>query len=91
MAKNNGILADINTKAYNRSLQVIGLHNQNNIRILQSAINNASLYTDQLNRLLAKIMESEVQLKRQIFVNQSVVDNIDKEPPYIFPTSILEI
>lgn len=84
------IITQNNTHSYNTAVNAINRHQKENVSKLESALNLANSNNDKLSDSLNTVNRSIMNLKKQIFINQSLIDNWNNNSPYTFPTQLLE-
>lgn len=75
--------------SYNRSVNTINVHQKDNVNKLESALVNANRNNAALQESLAAVRRNIKNVKRQIFINQSLIDNWNRNPPYTYPVDML--
>ena len=76
--------------SYNRSVHTINVHQKDNVNKLESALVNANRNNAALQESLAAVRRNIKNVKRQIFINQSLIDNWNRNPPYSYNTELLD-
>ena len=84
------VLSQNDAVSYNRSVNVINVHQKDNVTKLESALVNANRNNDVLQESLAAVRNNIKNVKKQIFVNQCLIDNWSRNPPYTYPTDMLQ-
>ena len=92
MAAGNGIstITDLSVLSYNRAINSINQFTKSKKSLLELAYNSSIEYTDKLNNGLSEINRDIANLKYQIYINQSILDNIKRNPPYMFPINLIK-
>lgn len=76
--------------SYNRSVNTINVHQKDNVEKLESALVNANRNNDALQESLAAVRNTIKNVKKQVFMNQCLIDNWNRNPPYAYPTNMLQ-
>ena len=84
------IITNENDQSYNSAVYKINQHQKDNVSKLESALNNASRNNEGLNESIANINRTISNLKKQIYINQCLIDNWDKNSPYSYPIELLQ-
>lgn len=84
------IISQNDSASYNRSVNTINIHQKENVNKLESALVNANRNNDALQESLVAVNKNIKNVKKQIFVNQCLIDNWPRNPPYTFPTELLQ-
>lgn len=84
------IITNENDQSYNGAVYKINQHQKSNVEKLESALNNATRNNEELNESIANINRTISNLKKQIYINQCLIDNWDKNPPYFYPIELLQ-
>lgn len=80
----------LDTQSYNRTVNTVNIYSKQIEQLLESAYRNSLAYDDKLTSSLAKITNTFRQLQRQIFINQSIINNFNANAPYQYPTDLIE-
>ena len=80
----------LDTQSYNRAVNTVNIYSKQIEQLLGSAYRNSLAYDDKLTASLAKITNTFRQLQKQIFINQSIINNFNASAPYQYPTTLLE-
>lgn len=83
------VLSQNDSTSYNRSVNVINVHQKDNVTKLESALVNANRNNDALQESLAAVRNNIKNVKKQIFINQALIDNWTRVPPYTYPVELL--
>lgn len=83
------IITNENDQSYNSAVYKINQHQKDNVSKLESALNNASRNNEELNKSISAINKTIANLNKQIYINQCLIDNWNKNPPYSYPTELL--
>ena len=84
------LTTELDTQSYNRAVNTVNIYSKQIEQLLGSAYRNSLAYDDKLTASLAKITETFRQLQKQIFINQSIINKINANAPYQYPTTLLE-
>lgn len=84
------IITNENDQSYNSAVYKINQHQKDNVSKLESALNNANRNNEQLAQSISEINNSITNLNKQIYVNQCLIDNWDRNPPYSYPVELLQ-
>lgn len=83
------IITNENDQSYNSAVYKINQHQKDNVSKLESALNNANRNNEQLAQSISEINNSIINLNKQIYVNQCLIDNWNNEQPYSYPVELL--
>lgn len=83
------IITNENDQSYNSAVYKINQHQKDNVSKLESALNNANKNNEQLAQSISEINNSIINLNKQIFVNQCLINNWNNEQPYSYPVELL--
>ena len=83
------IITEDNKDSYNTAVNTINRHQKDNVLKLQSALNNASYNNTTLQAAVAELSSTMQQLKKQVFINQALIDNWESTAPYSYPVDLL--
>ena len=83
------IITNENDQSYNSAVYKINQHKKDNVSKLESALNNANKNNEQLAQSISEINNSIINLNKQIFVNQCLINNWNNEQPYSYPVELL--
>ena len=83
------VITNNNTQSYNTAVSAINKHQKENVAKLESALVVANNNNEKLQASLNEVNRSINNLKKQIFINQCLIDNWENNTPYTFPTEIL--
>ena len=84
------IITNENDQSYNGAVYKINQHQKSNVEKLESALNNATRNNEELNESITNINRTISNLKKQIYINQCLIDNWDKNSPYSYPVELLQ-
>ncbi len=84
------IITNENDQSYNGAVYKINQHQKDNVSKLESALNNANRNNEQLAQSISEINNSITNLNKQIYINQCLIDNWDRNPPYSYPVELLQ-
>lgn len=83
------IISNDDTKSYNSKVFVINKLQQRNARIMDNAVNSLTKDNAILIASILTLAKEVNSLKKQVFGNDVMIVNWNKEPPYSFDTTIL--
>lgn len=83
------VITSDNTQSYNTAVAAINKHQKENVAKLESALAVANSNNDKLQSSLNEVNKSINDLKKQVFVNQCLIDNWELSAPYTFPMELL--
>lgn len=83
------IITNENDQSYNSAVYKINQHQKDNVSKLENALGNASRNNEELNKSISAINKTIANLNKQIYINQCLIDNWNKNPPYSYPTELL--
>ena len=83
------VITQNNDTSYNTAVRTINVHQKDNVNKLESALVNANRNNAALQESLAAVRQNIKNVKRQIFINQSLIDNWNRNPPYTYPVDML--
>ena len=83
------IITNENDQSYNGAVYKINQHQKDNVSKLENALDNASRNNEELNKSISAINKTIANLNKQIYINQCLIDNWNKNPPYSYPTELL--
>ena len=83
------VITQQNTGSYNAAVNTINKHQRENVQKLESALVMATSNNDKLLSALQKVQRNIDNLKKQVFINQCLVDNWYLSAPYRFPIDLL--
>lgn len=83
------IITNNNTQSYNTAVSAINKHQKGNVAKLESALVVANSNNEKLQTSLSEVNRSINNLKKQIFINQCLIDNWETNTPYTFPIELL--
>lgn len=83
------IITNENDQSYNSAVYKINQHQKDNVSKLESALNNANKNNEQLAQSISEINNSIINLNKQIYINQCLIDNWNNEQPYSYPVELL--
>lgn len=84
------VITQNDSVSYNRSVNTINVHQKDNVNKLESALVNANRNNDALQESLAAVKNNIKNVKKQVFVNQCLIDNWNRNVPYTYPTDMLQ-
>lgn len=83
------IITNENDQSYNSAVYKINQHQKDNVSKLESALNNANKNNEQLAQSISEINNSIINLNKQIYINQCLINNWNNEQPYSYPVELL--
>ena len=83
------VITNDNTYSYNTAVSAINKHQKENVAKLESALSLANSNNEKLQSSLNEVNKSINDLKKQVFINQCLIDNWELSAPYTFPTELL--
>ena len=84
---NLSVITNDNLQSYNRAVNAINQNQRNNIRKLNTALDQANLSNASIRTAYANLDAALSKLKEKIFINQALCDNFDKCNIYTCGTS----
>lgn len=84
------VITQNDSVSYNRSVNTINVHQKDNVNKLESALVNANRNNDALQESLAAVKNNIKNVKKQVFINQCLIDNWNRSAPYTYPTDMLQ-
>lgn len=84
------VVSQNDSVSYNRSVNVINVHQKDNVEKLESALVNANRNNAALQESLAAVRNTIKNVKKQVFMNQCLIDNWNRNPPYTYPVDMLQ-
>lgn len=84
------VITKNNTQSYNTAVAAINKHQKENVAKLENALSLANSNNDKLQQSLNEVNKSINNLKKQIFINQCLINNWELNAPYTFPTELLQ-
>lgn len=83
------VITGDNTQSYNTAVAAINKHQKENVAKLENALSLANSNNDRLQQSLNEVSKSINDLKKQVFINQCLIDNWELSAPYTFPVELL--
>lgn len=83
------VITKNNTQSYNTAVAAINKHQKENVAKLENALSLANSNNDKLQQSLNEVNKSINDLKKQIFINQCLINNWELTAPYTFPMELL--
>lgn len=77
-------------QSYNTTVSAINNFQKENIGKLQKSIVSCISTNSKLNKSISLLVNSIVSLQKQVFLNQVLIDNWERNEPYIIDDTILE-
>ena len=84
------IVTENNSKSYNTAVNTINLHQKDNVRKLENALYNANSNTAALLASLEVINSNIRNCKKQVFINNALIVNWNKEAPFTYNIELLQ-
>ena len=75
--------------SYNTAVRSINIHQKENVAKLEKAIQDMQREIPDFYTSYMKMKAAIVSLKRQVYLNQCLIDNWHRSPPYTYPTDLL--
>lgn len=83
------VITNDNTHSYNTAVAAINKHQKENVAKLENALSLANGNNEKLQSSLNEVNKSINDLKKQVFINQCLIDNWELSAPYTFPVELL--
>lgn len=83
------VITDNTSKSYNTAVHAINIHQKDNIRKLENALYNANSKNAALLASLNTINENIKNCKKQVFINNALIVNWNKDAPFTYNTELL--
>ena len=77
-------------QSYNTTVSAINNFQKENIEKLQKSIVSCISTNSKLNNSISLLVNSIISLQKQVFLNQVLIDNWERNEPYIIDDTILE-
>lgn len=77
-------------KSYNTTVKAINTFQKKNINILNRSLELIVDSNDKLNLSIMLLANNITSLQKQVFLNQVLIDNWEKQPPYSYDYTILD-
>ena len=84
------VITENNSDSYNRAVNTINLHQKENVRKLENALYNANSNNAALLASLEVINDNIKNCKKQVFVNNALIVNWNKEAPFTYNIELLQ-
>ena len=84
------IVTENNSKSYNTAVNTINLHQKDNVRKLENALYNANSNNATLWGSLEVINSNIRNCKKQVFINNALIVNWNKEAPFTYNIELLQ-
>lgn len=75
MNGNLSVITNDNTQSYNRAVYAINQNQRNNVRKLSTALQEANSANDQIRVAYVNLDNTISELKKKVFINQTLCDN----------------
>jgi hypothetical protein len=83
------VVSQNDSVSYNRSVNVINVHQKDNVNKLENALINANRNNDILQEALSTVIRTINNCKKQIFINDSLIVNWNRTAPYTYNVELL--
>lgn len=83
------VITNNNTQSYNTAVSAINKHQKENVAKLESALVVANSNNEKLQNSLNEVNRSINNLKKQVFINDALIQNWDRNAPYVFNLDLL--
>ena len=83
------VITSNNTQSYNTAVSAINKHQKENVAKLESALVVANSNNEKLQASLNEVNKSINDLKKQVFINDALIQNWDRNAPYVFDLDLL--
>ena len=83
------VITNNDTQSYNTAVSAINKHQKDNVAKLESALVVANSNNEKLQNSLNEVNRSINNLKKQIFINDALIQNWDRNTPYVFDLDLL--
>lgn len=83
------LVTENNSQSYNTAVNTINIHQKDNVRKLENALHNANNNNAALLASLNVINENIKNCKKQVFVNNALIVNWNKDAPFTYNTELL--
>lgn len=83
------VITNDNTHSYNTAVAAINKHQKENVAKLESALVVANSNNEKLQNSLNEVNRSINNLKKQVFINDALIQNWDRNAPYVFDLDLL--
>ena len=84
------VITENNSDSYNTAVQTINIHQKDNVRKLENALYNANNNNAALLASLEVINNSIKNCKKQVFVNNALIVNWNKDAPFTYNIELLQ-
>ena len=84
------LITDNTSRSYNTAVKSINIHQKDNIRKLENALYNANSKNAALLASLEIINDAIRNCKKQVFVNNALIVNWNKDAPFTYNTELLD-
>ena len=84
------IVTENNSQSYNAAVMTINTHQKDNVRKLENALHNANNNNAALLASLNVINENIKNCKKQVFVNNALIVNWNKDAPFTYNIELLD-
>lgn len=83
------VITNDNTYSYNTAVAAINKHQKENVAKLENALSLANSNNEKLQSSLNEVNKSISDLKKQVFINDALIQNWDRNTPYVFDLDLL--
>lgn len=83
------VITNNSTQSYNTAVSAINKHQKENVAKLESALVVANSNNEKLQNSLNEVNKSINDLKKQVFINDALIQNWDRNTPYVFDLDLL--
>ena len=84
------IVTENNSQSYNTAVMTINTHQKDNVRKLENALHNANNNNAALLASLEVINNNIKNCKKQVFINNALIVNWNKDAPFIYNIELLD-
>ena len=84
------LVTENNSQSYNAAVNTVNTHQKDNVRKLENALHNANNNNAALLASLNVINENIKNCKKQIFVNNALIVNWNKDAPFTYNIELLD-
>ena len=83
------VITNNDSQSYNRAVNVVNIHQRDNVTKLESALVVANNRNRELEDAMSKVNNSINNMKKQIFINDALIRNWEAYAPYSYNTELL--
>ena len=84
------IITSNDSQSYNTAVNQINIHQKDNVNKLENALINANRNNDILQEALNAVIKTINNCKKQIFINDSLIVNWNRNAPYTYNVELLQ-